>query len=141
LEEVVFAQHVLDESLEIGLADAAEVGDVVEQLPATLRADAAVFEGQGEELVDEDGPAAVVLADAFDPLFGGEEADGDGLHDCSGFVAEEGHVGDAALAAAGAAHALEERGDGAGGVGLEGEVEAADVDAELEGGSADDAGV
>src|SRR5690606_24501316 len=80
-EEVVFAQHVLDESLKLGLADAAKVRDVVKELPATLRADAAVFEGEGQELVDEHRPAALVLADALDPLLGGEQADRYGLHD------------------------------------------------------------
>src|SRR5688572_18078502 len=38
LEEVVFALHVVDEGVELGLADAAEVGDAVEELPAAFDA-------------------------------------------------------------------------------------------------------
>jgi hypothetical protein len=132
---------VLDGRGEFGAGDRAEVGDPRELLPTALFADRSELQRESEELVDEDGPAALLGGDAFDPAFAGELDEGDGLEDGIWVFAEEGRVRGAAGAPAGAAHALEEGGDGGRRVGLEDAVEVADVDALLESRGADDAGV
>jgi hypothetical protein len=140
-EERAVADHPCDQALGLCAADPAEVGDLRELLPGVLEGDAVAGEGHGEELVEEDRPAAVLRGDVLDPSGARELDEGDRLDDAVGRLAEEGSVGGLTGATSGAAHALQEGADGVGGLGLEDAVEVADVDAELERGGADDAGV
>lgn len=89
----------------------------------------------------EHGQATCIRRDVFDPAFAGELDQRNGLQARFGVFAEEGRVGLGAFAAARTPHALHERRDRAGRVGLEDQVEVAYVDAQLEGRGAHDAGV
>jgi hypothetical protein len=109
LEQVLFLGQVFDQVGSLGGGDAAEVGNAGQLFEATLGADGTELQGLRQDLVNQDGPAAVLHRYRFDPTFAGKLDDGHGLQDVLGRLAQEGRVGDLASAAAGAAHSLHER--------------------------------
>ena len=125
------AQHPGDQTLGLRPVDPAEVRHALELLPGVLEGDAVAGERHGEELMNEDGPAATLRGDVLDPPLSRELDERGRLQHALGGLTEEGRIGGLAGAAACATHSLQERADGVGRLGLEDAIEVADVDAEL----------
>ena len=149
--DVVVGKKEAQELTEVVCAHAAEHGER-EHARGELRGRELAFRGEdGERLVTQQAVRQAVQARRLDPaLLAVELHEGDALQELPGdglggegarlgliLPHDEPHLG-RRVAPAGAAHALQEARDREGGVDLEGALEAADVDAELERGRGDD---
>jgi hypothetical protein len=130
---------VLDERVEFFARDASEIWDDAKLLPAAIRANSPELEGHRKELMNQDGPAACLFRDRLHPLLAGKLDKRHSLKNCATVIAEERGVRVSPGATTCSPHSLKERGDGAGGVLLEDEVQVTHVYPQLEGGRANDA--